>query len=264
LMKERTRALKDVADEYEIINRANAKYKRNLGEAESRLVEKRLNYKPEQRRNVFPYDDLDVPRNELWIGEKGKGNQGIMSIIESINNISNISSNLTDQQKLDRLGKDKAVSYVNGFLANEIPHLKQTIEKLKSGKKTEDYKSRIAEEESWLNRYEKARDYLTRKFPEDFKQEVQKNSKGVEDKFTAEVDSEIESYINDSINEVKENIAYGDISTSEAVNDALNAIEYGLSHKDNSNYFGNSIKESYVKKAVRKRISDALGLKAKE
>jgi hypothetical protein len=264
LMKERTRALKDVADEYEIINRANAKYKRNLGEAESRLVEKRLNYNPEQRRAIFPYDDLDVPRNELWIGEKGKGNQGIMSIIESINNISNISSNLTDQQKLDRLGKDKAVSYVNGFLANEIPHLKQTIEKLKSGKKTEDYKSRIAEEESWLNRYEKARDYLTRKFPEDFKQEVQKNSKGVEDKFTAEVDSEIESYINDSINEVKENIAYGDISTSEAVNDALNAIEYGLSHKDNSNYFGNSIKESYVKKAVRKRISDALGLKAKE
>jgi hypothetical protein len=264
LMKERTRALKDVADEYEIINRANAKYKRNLGEAESRLVEKRLNYNPEQRRAIFPYDDLDVPRNELWIGEKGKGNQGVMSIIESINNISNISSNLTDQQKLDRLGKDKAVSYVNGFLANEIPHLKQTIEKLKSGKKTEDYKSRIAEEESWLNRYEKARDYLTRKFPEDFKQEVQKNSKGVEDKFTAEVDSEIESYINDSINEVKENIAYGDISTSEAVNDALNAIEYGLSHKDNSNYFGNAIKENYVKKAVRKRISDALGLKAKE
>jgi len=55
-------------------------YQRNLGEAEARLTQKRLDYTPEQRQAIFPYDDLDVPRGELWIGDKGKGVRGALSI----------------------------------------------------------------------------------------------------------------------------------------------------------------------------------------
>lgn len=42
-----------------------AAYQRLAGEAESRAVEKRLNYSPQQRRDVYPLDDYDVPLDEL-------------------------------------------------------------------------------------------------------------------------------------------------------------------------------------------------------
>ena len=42
-------------------------YKRIGGEAESRMVEKRMNYTPEERAARFPLDDYDVPLDELII-----------------------------------------------------------------------------------------------------------------------------------------------------------------------------------------------------
>ena len=82
LMIERSKVLKDYVDDVQIPEAADKKYKKNLGEAESRLVEKRLDYSPDKRRSNFPYDELDVPREELWVGDKGKGSQSIMSIID--------------------------------------------------------------------------------------------------------------------------------------------------------------------------------------
>lgn len=40
-------------------------YQRNMGEAEARLVQKREKYTPEQRRAISPWDDYDVPEEEL-------------------------------------------------------------------------------------------------------------------------------------------------------------------------------------------------------
>ena len=42
-------------------------YKRIGGEAESRIVEKRMNYTPAERAAKFPLDDYDVPLDELII-----------------------------------------------------------------------------------------------------------------------------------------------------------------------------------------------------
>ena len=42
-------------------------YKRIGGEAESRMVEKRMNYTPAERAATFPLDDYDVPLDELII-----------------------------------------------------------------------------------------------------------------------------------------------------------------------------------------------------
>lgn len=41
------------------------KYKKTSGEAEARMVQKRLNYTPEQRASIYPLDDLDVPLDEI-------------------------------------------------------------------------------------------------------------------------------------------------------------------------------------------------------
>lgn len=43
------------------------RYQRIPGEAEARLVQKRMGYTPQQRRDIFPLDDLDVPLEELLI-----------------------------------------------------------------------------------------------------------------------------------------------------------------------------------------------------
>ncbi len=48
-------------------------YQRIPGEAESRLVQKRLDYTPQQRRDIFPLDDLDVPLDELLPADTGSG-----------------------------------------------------------------------------------------------------------------------------------------------------------------------------------------------
>ena len=40
-------------------------YRRLAGEAESRAVQKRINYSPQQRRDIYPLDDYDVPLDEL-------------------------------------------------------------------------------------------------------------------------------------------------------------------------------------------------------
>jgi hypothetical protein len=80
ILAERTRVLKDYVDDVQIPELAHKKYQRNLGEAEARMVQKRLDYSPKQRRDIFPYDDLDVPRSELWIGNKGIGGKGVLSI----------------------------------------------------------------------------------------------------------------------------------------------------------------------------------------
>ena len=58
----------DEVDKYPF-GRPDYYYRRNLGEAESRLAEKRLDYPPEQRG--FPYEDLDVPEEELWVRGEG-------------------------------------------------------------------------------------------------------------------------------------------------------------------------------------------------
>ena len=42
-------------------------YRRLAGEAEARAVQKRMNYTPEQRRQIFPLDDYDVPLDELIV-----------------------------------------------------------------------------------------------------------------------------------------------------------------------------------------------------
>lgn len=42
-------------------------YQRLGGEAEARMVQKRMNYTPQDRREVFPLDDYDVPLDELII-----------------------------------------------------------------------------------------------------------------------------------------------------------------------------------------------------
>lgn len=46
-------------------------YRRLAGEAESRAVQKRLDYTPEQRRQVFPLDDYDVPLDEIIVRRNG-------------------------------------------------------------------------------------------------------------------------------------------------------------------------------------------------
>ena len=40
-------------------------YQRIGGEAEARMVQKRMDYTPEERAATFPLDDYDVPLNEL-------------------------------------------------------------------------------------------------------------------------------------------------------------------------------------------------------
>jgi hypothetical protein len=56
-------------------------YRRLAGEAEARAVQKRMDYTPEQRREVFPFDDYDVPRDKLIVrgaaGLLGAGAGGI-------------------------------------------------------------------------------------------------------------------------------------------------------------------------------------------
>ena len=47
-------------------------YKRLWGEAQARLAEKRMDYTPEQRMNKYPWEDLDIPEEEL-IGFDRKG-----------------------------------------------------------------------------------------------------------------------------------------------------------------------------------------------
>lgn len=42
-------------------------YRRLAGEAEARAVQKRMNYTPEQRTAVYPFDDYDVPVNSLIV-----------------------------------------------------------------------------------------------------------------------------------------------------------------------------------------------------
>lgn len=53
-----------------------ASYLRLGGEAESRAVEKRMNYSPEKRQEVFPLDDYDVPVDELiMFGNHGQAHK---------------------------------------------------------------------------------------------------------------------------------------------------------------------------------------------
>ena len=40
-------------------------YERLAGEAEARLTEKRINKSPQERAATYPFEDLDVPYNEL-------------------------------------------------------------------------------------------------------------------------------------------------------------------------------------------------------
>jgi hypothetical protein len=55
-------------------------YQRLAGEAEARAVQKRMDYTPEQRREVFPFDDYDVPRDKLIVrGQGGMLNEPQMS-----------------------------------------------------------------------------------------------------------------------------------------------------------------------------------------
>lgn len=42
-------------------------YRNSAGEAEARAVQKRMDYTPEQRRQVFPLDDYDVPLDRLIV-----------------------------------------------------------------------------------------------------------------------------------------------------------------------------------------------------
>lgn len=44
-----------------------AAYRRLAGEAEARAVQKRMDYTPEQRRNIFPLSDYDVPLDQLIV-----------------------------------------------------------------------------------------------------------------------------------------------------------------------------------------------------
>lgn len=49
-------------------------YRRLAGEVESRMVQKRMNYTPEQRASIFPLDDMDVPvKRQIVRFDGGKG-----------------------------------------------------------------------------------------------------------------------------------------------------------------------------------------------
>jgi len=57
---------------------ANAAYKRLAGEAEARLVQTRMNMTPEERRAKPPWQDLDVPEDELiYRKDSGGVNQSL-------------------------------------------------------------------------------------------------------------------------------------------------------------------------------------------
>ncbi|RKY41408.1 MAG: hypothetical protein DRP85_06475 [Candidatus Makaraimicrobium thalassicum] len=59
-------------------------YHRLHGEAEARMTQKRMDYSPEQRAEMFPYDDLDVPREELLMqGMMGPSESGPQQMMES-------------------------------------------------------------------------------------------------------------------------------------------------------------------------------------
>ena len=122
------------------------RYQRKLGEAEARLVEKRLKYSPDQRKAIFPYDDLDVPRGELWIGDKGHGNisknQGVLSMnetaLEKIRSGKKFSSE-DKQQILSELEGTKAYESAVSYLKKKKK--KVTNDSLYSRIKTQDANS---------------------------------------------------------------------------------------------------------------------------
>ena len=70
LGEDKRKEIEDTVAAYGLDKRTSAfspteMYKKLWGEAQARLAEKRMDYTPEQRKSIYPWEDLDVPEEEL-------------------------------------------------------------------------------------------------------------------------------------------------------------------------------------------------------
>lgn len=85
----------------------------------------------------------------------------------SISPVVQIDENLTDQQLLDRLPRERAIRYATGFLPVEMSFRSSEIQRLEISGSPFD-SAKIQEHKNELERYRFAMSYIQSKYPESF------------------------------------------------------------------------------------------------